>query len=258
MIAMLRALAALTILTAAAAAADGPAAVVSRDDVVSRDAAGAPGDLRAAVAALGEIIPAGDLAELERNPAAAGEVVDTLGVAIRSRWNLWEDSPLVGYFHRMGVQHPEHMSGIILQAWMDTRAGRPLDEAAVFRNFPSWLNAKAELALAGTVDQALARLRARATEIARLHFEDPCVVVAFSHAFDPAKGAATFTYQNDSAIYQDVLTVLCAEAQLRVEVVSPAEIRIADASPPTPPTTATPPASQPAAAPAAAPQRPAR
>jgi hypothetical protein len=252
MIAMLRALAALTILTAAAAAADGPAAVVSRDDVTL------PTDLRAAVAALGEIIPAGDLAELERNPAAAGEVVDTLGVAIRSRWNLWEDSPLVGYFHRMGVQHPEHMSGIILQAWMDTRAGRPLDEAAVFRNFPSWLNAKAELALAGTVDQALARLRARATEIARLHFEDPCVVVAFSHAFDPAKGAATFTYQNDSAIYQDVLTVLCAEAQLRVEVVSPAEIRIADASPPTPPTTATPPASQPAAAPAAAPQRPAR
>src|SRR5690606_5412246 len=103
------------------------------------------------VMALHDIIPPGDLAHFHNqeepeevwaegeDSSESGEVdaVAILELAIRSRWNLWEESPLVRYFHRKGVLHPDHMSGIVLQAWMDAIQGRDVDEDVYFRHFPT-------------------------------------------------------------------------------------------------------------------------
>lgn len=189
---------------------------------------GVPETLAEAVAALAQIIPESDLAELGEDPD--GAVLEALGLAVRSRWNLWEPSPLVDYFHQKGVQHPDHMSGIILQAWMDVRAGRKLDEAAMFRNFPSWLNSPADdLPAHGDLGGLLATVRARVTAVARQHFENPSAVVVFSHAFDPAKEARPIEISGSGRTYQQVLDAACRAAQLSYQVVSPSEIRLSDA-----------------------------
>lgn len=189
-----------------------------------------PVDLQDAVGSLAEIIPEGDIAEFKQPDRAAG-LEGTLGVAIRSRWNLWQPSPLVEYFHAKGVQHPDHMSGIILQAWMDVDAGRKIDEAALFRYFPSWLNGQSDLQLDGTLAQVLAQLRVRATAIAREHFEDRQAVVVFTHAFDPAKAEMPVQANVGTQRYQDALAAICAQAHLRFVVISPCEIRLMDAAP---------------------------
>jgi hypothetical protein len=190
-----------------------------------------PVDLLDAVRSLEEIIPAGDIGELKQD--GDGDAVATreaaLEVAIRSRWNLWQPSALVDYFHSKGVEHPDHMSGIILQAWMDARAGRKIDEDSVFRAFPSWLNAPAELEVEGTLAHVLGGLRVRATEIARVHFENRAAVVAFSDAFDPAKAVMHIHVEASGQSYHDVLTSVCAQAGLSYAVVSPYEIRLMDA-----------------------------
>ena len=39
----------------------------------------------------------------------------SLGLSIRNYWGLWHGSRLAQYFDRMGVHHPDDMSGIILE-----------------------------------------------------------------------------------------------------------------------------------------------
>ncbi len=41
-----------------------------------------------------------------------------LGTWIRNNWGLWEDSgDLHKYFHRLGLNHPDDMSGVILKSY---------------------------------------------------------------------------------------------------------------------------------------------
>lgn len=189
-----------------------------------------PLDLQDAVRSLGEIIPEGDLAEFQQ-PERAENLEATLGLAIRSRWNLWQSSTLVEYFHAKGVQHPDHMSGIILQAWMDQQAGRNINEAALFEHFPSWLNGPLDLQLDGTLVEVLAQMRMRATVIAREHFENPHAVVVFTHAFDPAKAERPVGRVLSGQRYELGLSAVCDQARLRFIVISPCEIRLMDAAP---------------------------
>ena len=53
-----------------------------------------------------------------------------LGLGLRNQWGLWRGSRLAGYFHKLGVRHPDDMSGIILDTFWCNVHGRPfrLDE----------------------------------------------------------------------------------------------------------------------------------
>ena len=43
-----------------------------------------------------------------------------LGTSIRNNWGLWEGSRLSDYFNKLGIYHPDDMSGIILRTfWCD-------------------------------------------------------------------------------------------------------------------------------------------
>ena len=41
----------------------------------------------------------------------------TLGMALRNRWGLWQGSKLYKYFKNRGINHPDDMSGILMEAY---------------------------------------------------------------------------------------------------------------------------------------------
>lgn len=50
-----------------------------------------------------------------------------LGMSIRNRWGLWAHSPLAQSLAAMGAQHPDDMSGIIIESYWRHLNGLPLD-----------------------------------------------------------------------------------------------------------------------------------
>lgn len=49
-----------------------------------------------------------------------------LGTWIRNSWGLWKQGPLYQYFYRMGLRHPDDMSGVILTSFWRYLHARPL------------------------------------------------------------------------------------------------------------------------------------
>lgn len=41
----------------------------------------------------------------------------SLGMWIRNNWGLWDGSQLAGWFHSLGIHHPDDMSSIILDSY---------------------------------------------------------------------------------------------------------------------------------------------
>jgi len=86
-----------------------------------------PATLGEAIAALRRLIPAEELEQMrsgsEENMLAYHH---GLGTSMRNSWGLWSDGPLARDFNRLGVHHPDDMSGIILDSlWRDLN-GQPL------------------------------------------------------------------------------------------------------------------------------------
>ncbi len=78
-------------------------------------------------------------AELERmlTPALLNEMRDgtqedmaryhlSLGLWMRNNWSLWKESSLARYFHKLGIDHPDDMSGIILDTFWCRLNKKPL------------------------------------------------------------------------------------------------------------------------------------
>jgi len=51
----------------------------------------------------------------------------TLGMWMRNNWRLWKGSRLSSYFNKLGIKHPDDMSGIILMSYWRHLNGRPLE-----------------------------------------------------------------------------------------------------------------------------------
>jgi hypothetical protein len=51
----------------------------------------------------------------------------TLGRRIRNRWGFWSESKLKEYFKKMGLFHPDDMSGIILKSFHCHLKNKPLN-----------------------------------------------------------------------------------------------------------------------------------
>lgn len=50
-----------------------------------------------------------------------------LGMWMRNEWGLWAGSRLSEYFNRIGIHHPDDMSGIILNSYWRKLHGKPID-----------------------------------------------------------------------------------------------------------------------------------
>lgn len=51
-----------------------------------------------------------------------------IGINIRNEWGLWkEETPLVKYFHSIGINHPDDMSDIILTSTCRTIMAQPVN-----------------------------------------------------------------------------------------------------------------------------------
>jgi hypothetical protein len=55
----------------------------------------------------------------------------SLGLWMRNNWQLWGGSRLQQYFEKLGVNHPDDMSGIILRTYSEYLNGKTLDEASI-------------------------------------------------------------------------------------------------------------------------------
>lgn len=57
-----------------------------------------------------------------------------LGLWIRNNWGLWKGSRLSKYFNEKGINHPDDMSGIILDSYYRKKAGKEikLEEQIIF------------------------------------------------------------------------------------------------------------------------------
>lgn len=71
-----------------------------------------------------------------------------LGTGLRNDWGLWRGSRLSAYFNRLGIQHPDDMSGIILTSFWRHLHEISLDvegQVVVYRDY--WARARHEQAL---------------------------------------------------------------------------------------------------------------
>lgn len=49
------------------------------------------------------------------------------GTALRNKWGLWSGSPLKDYFRKLGLEHADDMSEVIIRSYHRHLNGRPLD-----------------------------------------------------------------------------------------------------------------------------------
>jgi hypothetical protein len=85
-----------------------------------------PEDLPACMARLDAMLGDEDKAWLREHGAEAAHF--GLGMWIRNNWGLWHgDSPLPPYFRAHGIHHPDCMSGLILECYVQHLNGEEVD-----------------------------------------------------------------------------------------------------------------------------------
>ena len=92
-----------------------------------------PADLPACMAKLDAMLSEKDKAYIRENDPILLHF--SLGMGIRNEWGLWCDEgiPLVDYFRAHGIQHPDDMSGAILDCYAWHLRGEELDYEAELR-----------------------------------------------------------------------------------------------------------------------------
>ena len=74
-----------------------------------------------------------------------GKAHHGFGTWIRNNWGLWGGSRLSEYFHKMGIHHPDDMSGIILTSYHRKMTGKPLEVQAQVQHYKQyWEKAEKE------------------------------------------------------------------------------------------------------------------
>ena len=55
----------------------------------------------------------------------------SLGMGVRNRFGLWQDSELTRYFRSMGVGHPDEMSAPFIAGFVEFVRGEPVEMADI-------------------------------------------------------------------------------------------------------------------------------
>ena len=79
-----------------------------------------PKDLDDCFVELDRLLGEKAVAEFKSGEVTTTEVHFGLGMNLRNNWGLWtKESRLVKWFNGIGIKHPDDMSGIILDAYVD-------------------------------------------------------------------------------------------------------------------------------------------
>ena len=85
-----------------------------------------PTDLPDAIRELRRMLHPAFIAEFQGDSQKVTEHHFGLGLWMRNNWGLWSDSRLAQSFDRLGIQHPDDMSGIILRSFWRELNGQPI------------------------------------------------------------------------------------------------------------------------------------
>lgn len=100
---------------------------------------GTPADLDECFAALGRCLPAEELDRIKSMPER--DMIfyhSNLGRQLRNAWGLWTGSRLQSFFHDLGLQHADDMSGVILTSFWRHVHGEPIrldEQIARYRQY---------------------------------------------------------------------------------------------------------------------------
>lgn len=96
------------------------------DPTATEQAVSIPEDLPACMAQLDSMLGDEDKALLREHGALDAHF--GLGMWLRNTWGLWcELSPLSAYFHNHGIHHPDDMSNLILECYVQHLDGEDVD-----------------------------------------------------------------------------------------------------------------------------------
>jgi hypothetical protein len=62
----------------------------------------------------------------------------SLGQHLRNSWDLWKESPLSNYFNKLGIDHPDDMSGIILDSYWRMKHNEPIALNAQIQHYKDY------------------------------------------------------------------------------------------------------------------------
>lgn len=95
------------------------------DAIYSEDNIYIPENLSDCFSELDKLISEDDKEMIHNGDIEPSELHHTLGMSLRNGWDLWGNSRLVKYFHELGIYHPDDMSGIILDSYVNYLKGEP-------------------------------------------------------------------------------------------------------------------------------------
>ena len=126
-------------LVAVAAALDVPARVELPAIRPQMTAESTPRTLDECFAVLAKKLPAETLVEMQRGSEDdMSRYHHGLGTWLRNNWGLWDRGPLYQHFHALGLNHPDDMSGVILDSFWRYLHERPLEvekQVAAYREY---------------------------------------------------------------------------------------------------------------------------
>ena len=75
-----------------------------------------------------------DVQKIRDGAITAADMHIGLGLRIRNEWGLWSGSRLAVYFRNLGINHPDDMSGIVLESYVRHVKQEPikLDEQVAY------------------------------------------------------------------------------------------------------------------------------
>lgn len=86
-----------------------------------------PKNLADCLIILQESTPADIMEKLKSGELTTTSLHHTAGRSIRNNWKLWGNSDLEQWFQSIGIWHPDDMSSIILDSFVKTLKGEPID-----------------------------------------------------------------------------------------------------------------------------------
>ena len=107
-----------------------------------------PKDLEDCFAELKRLLPKEDVQAMRKGTEADMiQYHHGLGTWIRNNWGLWRGSALSKWFNKQGIQHPDDMSGIILDSFWRHLNSKPIKLDEQIKGYQEyWENVRAKRA----------------------------------------------------------------------------------------------------------------
>ena len=96
------------------------------NDKVQKEEIYIPKDLADCFSELNKMLKKEDIDKIKLGEIKPIDMHFGLGMGLRNFWRLWGGSRLAKYFNKMGIYHPDDMSGSILDSYARNIRGEPI------------------------------------------------------------------------------------------------------------------------------------